>query len=205
MEKEKKENYTDATFEESIKSLKPETQAYMRRYYHMTDDEIIDMFLPMNFNYEPNVDDEYKFKETIQLLKFDRLAYLLESEGLYTITKKDNLTSYDHTYKAKEVMRAGGWLKWLKDISDAKERQVALERTTIKLNRNQNINIVLTLLIISGTLFVTWLNYTVTVNNLTKTDYRDSIYITQQKALQDKVNELSYRINSIINDTTKVK
>jgi len=138
---------------------------FKQRFNKMTDDEIIDMFLTNEtFDYKPNADDEYNFKSFISMIADNQINALFEQEGLLVVEKEDLVTKYSYTNKANEIVRNGGWKKYLKETADERSRKVNLEQSVINSNKIQKVATFLTLFIIIVNCFVDYSSYQIARN-----------------------------------------
>jgi hypothetical protein len=109
------------------------------------------MFLLLNYHHKPNMDDEYKFRNDMQFTQNKHIWSLFIEEGLAEQTKDiNNNNSTKTTLKHKEVVRAGGWKAYLKDIKEDKERRIKLERLSINNHKFQWFFAVITIAIIGA-------------------------------------------------------
>lgn len=162
-----------------------DNQKYIDKFDKMSEDELINTFLPMDCaSYEFDADEEYKFKNFNWMVHQDYLYQLFEEEGLITIEKNGNSTRYSHTQKAKEILRNGGWSKYWKNIADDKYRKEKLETSVIKTNNIQKIAAAMTILIISANCFIDYKNYQITKSNNEENRTKNKLIELQKKYIE---------------------
>jgi cell division protein ZapA (FtsZ GTPase activity inhibitor) len=171
----------------------------------MSEDDIIDMFLDKYYDYKHDADSEYQFRAHVQLLHSDYIYSLCADEGLMQITtdKEKMIINYNQTYKAREVIRAGGWKKYLKDIEDDKKRKRKLDSISINNYFLQWGFTILTLIVIAINCVIDFQNLQINIKQQSTTNeaqkLRKEMQIKDQKIeqLQAFCKQYQNQLNSL--------